>query len=224
MNDLLTWALDLVRSVDPVVRILLAGLAMVCETSVLLGLIVPGDTIVLVVGTAVSSPWEGVLLGSAVVVGSLVGESIGFWLGHVLGPRIRDSRLGRRIGEEHWERAERYLARRGGIAIVLSRFLPVLHSLVPLTVGMSDAFRYRRFIAWTAPACVLWASAYVSVAALAAGTYRELSDRLQHAGYIFVAVIAVFVLVAFAVRKLIARVERRHLAGQDDSAADGVPD
>ena len=63
MNEILTWLLDAVQSVDPLVRTLLAGLAIMLETSVLIGLVVPGDTIVIVAGTAVSSPLEGVVLG-----------------------------------------------------------------------------------------------------------------------------------------------------------------
>jgi membrane protein DedA with SNARE-associated domain len=149
-------------------------------------------------------------LGLAVVVGALIGESIGFALGRFLGPRIRASRLGRRIGEKNWARSERYLRRRGGVAIFLSRFLPVLHSLVPLTVGMSE-YRYRRFLAWTAPACVVWAGLYISVASLAAGTYRELSDTIHFAGYIFVGVIVVFLLLIWIGKKVLERVERRHL-------------
>src|SRR5690606_14605928 len=131
---------------------------------------------------------QGVALGATVVVGALIGESLGFWLGRWAGPYIRASWLGRRIGEEHWARSERYLLRRGGIAIFLSRFLPVLHSLVPLTVGMSG-YAYRRFIAWTLPACVLWASFYVGLAAGAAGSYKELSERIHYAGYVFVGII-----------------------------------
>ena len=191
MNEFLTWLLDAVQSVDPVLRTILAGVAIMLETSVLVGLFVPGDTIVIIAGTAVASPLEGVMLIIAVVIGALVGESIGFWLGRYLGPKIRHSRLGRRIGDENWERSERYLRRRGGPAIFVSRFLPVLHSLVPLTVGMSG-YSYRRFLAWTVPACIIWASLYVSVAALAAGTYRELADRLHFAGYIFVGIIVGF--------------------------------
>src|SRR5918993_469106 len=151
VNELLTWILDAVQSVDPALRTLLAGVAIMLETSVLIGLFV------------------------AVVIGALLGESIGFWLGRYLGPRIRHSRLGRRIGDRNWERSERYLQRRGGVAIFVSRFLPVLHSLVPLTVGMSG-YPYRRFLAWTVPACILWSTLYVTVAALAAGTYRDLAD------------------------------------------------
>ncbi|WP_345802663.1 DedA family protein [Microbacterium sp. AZCO] len=218
MNEFLTWLLDAVQSVDPVVRTLIAGVAVMLETSILVGLVVPGDTIVIVAGTAVASPVEGVILGIAVVIGALIGESVGFWLGRFLGPRIRASRLGQRLGDDKWERSERYLRRRGGPAIFISRFLPVLHSLVPLTVGMSG-YPYRRFLAWTAPACAVWAALYISVSAAAAGTYRELADQLHYAGYIFVAVIVVFLLLVFLAKKVIERVERRHLQDADTPSA-----
>ena len=219
MNEFLTWLLDAVQSVDPVVRTLLAGVAIMLETSVLIGLVVPGDTVVIVAATAVASPLEGVLLGVAVVLGALVGESIGFWLGRFLGPKIQHSWLGRRIGEENWARSERYLLRRGGPAIFISRFLPVLHSLVPLTVGMSG-YPYRRFLAWTVPACVIWATLYISVASVAAGTYRQLADQLHYAGYIFVAIIVVFLLLVFVTKKIIERAERKHLEhGHEPGAA-----
>lgn len=221
MNELLTWLLDAVQSVDPVVRTVLAGVAILLETSVLVGLVVPGDTIVVVAGTAVATPLEGAILVIVVIIGALIGESIGFWLGRFLGPRIRASRLGHRIGDDNWIRAERYLRRRGGPAIFLSRFLPVLHSLVPLTVGMSG-YSYRRFLAWTAPACVVWSVLYVTVAALAAGTYRELADRIHFAGYIFVGIIVAFLVLMLISKKVIERMERKHLV--DDEPAPDAPE
>jgi len=223
VNEFLSWLLDAVQSVSPVARTLLAGLAIMLETSVLVGLVVPGDTIVIVAGTAVASPLEGFFLVVTVILGALAGESIGFWLGRLLGPAIRHSRLGRRIGERNWQRSENYLRRRGGPAIFISRFLPVLHSLVPLTVGMSG-FRYAKFLAWTAPACTLWATLYVTVAALAAGTYRELADQLHWAGYIFVAIIVLFLVLAFVTKKIIERAEQKHLAEEDSGAQPSVED
>ncbi|MGN7798950.1 DedA family protein [Leifsonia sp. 22587] len=210
MNEALTWVLDLVQGVDPVLRTLLAGLGILFETSILVGLIVPGDTIVLVAATGVDGPAEYAALVAAVIVGALCGESIGFALGRWFGPRIRVSALGRRVGVRNFDRAEAYLARRGGIAVFLSRFLPVLHSLIPLTVGMSP-MRYRTFLAWTAPACVLWAFAYVSVGSAAAGSYRELSRELHGAGYVFVAVIAVFLVAVFVVKKVLSAREAKHM-------------
>ena len=221
MNEILTGILDVVQSVDPVVRTLLAGIGILLETSILVGLVVPGDSIVIVAATGVAGPVEFVSLVVAVVIGALAGESIGFALGRHFGPRIRASRLGRWIGEQHWVRAENYLDRRGGIAVFASRFLPVLHSLIPLTVGMST-MPYRRFMRWTVPACVLWALAYVSVGSLAAGSYRELSDQLHSAGYVFVGIIVVFALVVLVVKKVISRVEARHMERRPVQDAPGA--
>ncbi len=161
-----------VQSVDPVCARCSPASAIMLETSILIGLVVPGDTIVLVASTAVDGP------------------------DRVLSPRhrgrrrraerrehrlrarpvLRPPRSGDRgwagaSASSNWLRAENYLDRRGGIAVFISRFLPVLHSLVPLTVGMST-MRYRKFMAWTIPACIIWAFAYVSVGI---GRRRELS-------------------------------------------------
>ena len=81
MNEFFNWILATVHGVDPTLRVFLAGIAMLFETSILLGLIVPGDSVVLVAATAVSGPVEFISLAVAVIVGSLAGESIGFWLG-----------------------------------------------------------------------------------------------------------------------------------------------
>jgi len=215
VNDALNSILDLVESVDPLTRTLLAALGMLLETSVLVGVIVPGDSIVIVSSTAVSGAVEYFGLIVAVIVGALAGESIGFMLGRWFGPRIRRSRLGQRVGERNWVRAENYLDRRGGPAVFISRFLPVLHSLIPLTVGMS-AMSYRKFMAWTVPACIIWAFAYVSVGSAAAGTYRELSDSLHGAAYIFVGIIAGFLLLVVAGKKILERFEARHMVRPGD--------
>ena len=219
MNDALTWILGLVQDVDPILRTLFAGLGMFFETSVFLGVIVPGDSIVIVASTALGGVGEYLALLLAVVLGSLAGESVGFALGHYFGPKIRRSRVGARLGESNWTRAENYLERRGGVAVFLSRFLPVLHSLIPVTVGMSS-MTYRKFMAWTVPACLLWAVAYVSVGWIAAGTYRERAAGLHSAGYLFVAILVGFLLLVLAVKKIVARREARYMKHRGSKVGD----
>ncbi|MGO1770948.1 MAG: DedA family protein [Microbacterium sp.] len=223
LNDALSGILDAVEGVEPWLRILITTIAIALETSVLIGLIVPGDTIVIVSATGVTSVAEGVVLGVFVVAGAIAGESLGFLIGRWAGPHLRSSRVGRWIGEKNWQRAENYLRRRGGIAIFLSRFLPVMHSLVPLTVGMSG-YRYRKFLAWTLPACIVWTSIYIGIAAGAAGTYRELGDQLGRSahwvGFLFVGILLAFFLVVWIVKKLLHRTEERHMEQGHDAAAD----
>lgn len=189
-------------------RYIVAFIGMFCETSLFIGLVVPGDTIVLFTSAANKSLGQWLLLLVAVIAGSLAGESVGYAIGHWFGPRLRAGRLGRRIGEPQWRRADVWLERRGGFAIFLSRFLPVLHALVPVTVGASE-YPYRRFIAWTAPACVLWALIYVTVGTLAGSSYRALSGTLHFASWLLLGALVVFLLVIAFGKRLLHRFERR---------------
>ena len=207
MDVWLTHLLDLLAGLGAW-RYAAAFLGMFFETSLFIGLLVPGDTIVLFTATAGRGFGEWLLLLLAVVAGSLSGESIGYGLGHLFGARIRTSRLGRRIGEAQWDRSERWVERRGGFAIFLSRFLPVLHALVPVTVGASG-FGYRRFITWTLPACLLWAAIYVSVGAAAGSSYRALSGDLHFAAWLMLGGLVVFILVVTLGKRLLHRLERR---------------
>lgn len=218
MNEVLNSILDFVEGVPPVWRILVAGVAVMLETSVLLGLIVPGDTVVLVSSTGVTTALQYSLMVVAVVLGALVGESIGFGLGRIFGPKLRASGLGQRIGDERWQRADRFVKRRGGIAVFISRFLPVFHSVVPLTAGMTP-MPYRTFIAWTTPACIIWAFLYVSIGSGAAQTYRELQDTVSWAGWIFIGIFVLAIAFIAVIKQILHRYSHMDDDGPDVSSA-----
>ena len=202
MNEILDWLLNTVQSVDPTLRNVLAGLAIMLETSLFVGLVMPGDTVVLVASTGVTDLADFFWLLGAVLLGSLIGESIGFGIGRLFGERIRRSRFGQKIGEKNWELADNFIEARGGIAVAISRFLPVLHSLVPVVAGATK-MRYRVFIRWTFAACALWASLYVSVGYLAKESYEQIGGTLKFGAVAFIAIILIFVtLVHFAKKRL----------------------
>ena len=202
MNEILDWLLTAVQSVDPSTRNLLAGLAIMLETSLFVGLIIPGDTVVLVASTGVTDLPDFFFLLGCVLLGSLLGESFGFWIGRLFGERIRYSKLGNRIGEKNWKMADAFIESRGGLAVAISRFLPVLHSLVPVVAGASK-MRYRIFIRWTLGACAVWASAYVGVGYLAQSSYEQIGANLKFGALIFIAIVLVFMtIVHFAKKRL----------------------
>lgn len=202
MNEILDWLLTTVQSVDPATRNILAGLAIMLETSLFVGLVMPGDTVVLVASTGVTELSDFFWLLGCVLLGSLLGESFGFWIGRLFGERIRASKLGQKIGEKNWRMADAFIESRGGLAVAISRFLPVLHSLVPVVSGATK-MRYRVFIRWTFAACAVWASAYVGVGYLAKSSYEQIGSSLKFGGLIFVAIILIFVtIVHFAKKRL----------------------
>jgi membrane protein DedA with SNARE-associated domain len=202
VNEILDWLLTTVQSVDPLTRNLLAGLAIMLETSLFVGLVIPGDTVVLVASTGVTDLSDFFVLLSCVLLGSLLGESFGFWIGRLFGERIRYSKLGNRIGEKNWKMADAFIDSRGGLAVAISRFLPVLHSLVPVVAGASK-MRYRVFIRWTVGACAVWASAYVGVGYLAQASYEQIGANLKYGALVFIAIILIFmIIVHFAKKRL----------------------
>jgi membrane-associated protein len=218
VNQIINWVLTSVDSVAPIPRTLLASLFIMLETSFLVGLIVPGDTVVLLASTGIDGVPEYVFMIVMVMFGSLLGETIGFFVGKYFGPRIRRSWIGRKLGEHRWEAVENYIDRRGGIAVFLSRFLPVLHSLVPLTVG-TTRMSYRVFITWTAVACALWTGAYVTAAALLKNQYFELAKKYDWAGWAIIGVVIALMLTVYLVKKRVEKHEERFM----DAPGDGDP-
>lgn len=213
LGQVIIWALDLIQAVGPVWGTLIAVLGMVLETTLFVGLVVPGDTLVIAAATGVRDPIHFVVLLVAVIAGTLTGQSLGFLLGRYAGPAIQRSRLGRRLGPS-WDRAARLVARRGGIAVFVSRFLPVLHALMPVTVGMSP-MTYRRFMQWSVPAAILWASAYVTAGTVAAESFRALAERMHIAGYVFAAIVIAFALVTIVGKRLISAATEPGRLGDD---------
>jgi membrane-associated protein len=163
MLDLVAGVLDGLAGLHPGVLYLLAGLFTALETSVGVGLLVPGDGVVLLAGTTATTPHRFAALVTVTVLGSLAGESVGYLLGRRYGIRLRAGRQGRRLGEDRWVAAEAFLAGQGGRAVAAARFVAVVHALVPVlagTLGMS----YRRLVGWCALGgrpgrCCMWGSA-----------------------------------------------------------------
>lgn len=214
-----SWLLTAVQTVDPMLRNLIAGLALMLETSLFIGFLVPGDSVVLLAAASVTGPLDLAALVGAILLGSLIGESLGFLIGRLFGEKVRSSRLGRRLGESNWQLADSFIETRGGLAVAISRFLPVLHALVPVTAGMSR-MKYRVFIRWTVLACAIWATTYSLVGYAARGAYEQLAGKLKWGTLIAVSIVVTFVVVMhFAKKRIEKAAEAMAQVGKDAQSA-----
>ncbi len=211
MTELIQQLLDWLAAVPPISLYLLTSLFMVLETSMLVGLIVPGDAVVLLAATTVTTPGRFALLIGAATLGSLLGESIGYLIGRRFGGRIRFSRLGQRLGDHNWARASAFLNGRGARALLGVRFVAVAHALVPVVAG-AVRLPYWRFIRWCAAGATAWSVTYVSVGAAAGTSWRQYGDRLGMASSVLLAALLIAVLLARAIRN-----RRRRQAAADPS-------
>ena len=172
---------------SPWLYLLIAALA-AAESAALVGLVVPGEAALLVGGYAASQGRVSlpVMIG-VVVVAAIVGDSIGYGLGRHFGPRVQTTRVGRWVGDERWTKAERFIDRRGGPAVLLGRWVGLLRALVPGVAGMTR-MPYPRFLVWNVVGAAVWAPAVVVGGYLAGDSFRAVERWLGRASLILLVV------------------------------------
>jgi membrane-associated protein len=132
------------------------------ETGLLVGAILPGDSLLLTAGLlcAVGTGQDRLCLPwvlAAATAGTLLGSQLGYLLGRRAGGRLR-ARTGNRHVAEGFDRTERLLVRAGlRRALVLSRFVPVVRTMTGPTAGALGV-PVRFFVLWQAIGGLLWTS------------------------------------------------------------------
>ena len=137
-----------------------AGLAFL-ETAAFVGLLVPGETVVIVGGVIAGQgeidllPLIGIVWASCVL-----GDSVSFFIGHKLGRGFVLKHGARfKIDERRLEKVEAFFDRRGGMTILIGRFVGLVRALAPFVAG-SSGFPYRRFLPFSVIGCGLWVSLF----------------------------------------------------------------
>ncbi|MGC2458875.1 MAG: bifunctional DedA family/phosphatase PAP2 family protein [Gallionellaceae bacterium] len=160
-------------------------LVVALECQALLGLVMPGESLVLVGGFFA---WQGLLdpavLIFVVSIGAILGDSIGYELGRHLG-REWLLKHGARFGlhQERMDRVDGFFARHGGKAVFGSHFLHLLRALMPFVAG-AHGMRYLKFLLFNALGCIVWASVYVVLGYLAGASWQVAAKWIGRASEI----------------------------------------
>jgi undecaprenyl-diphosphatase len=136
---------------------LIVGAATFLENSVGAGVIVPGETIVILGGVYAGLGELSLPIVAAVaVIGAIVGDNVGYWIGRRYGRGFLE-RHGRKlfVTEERLEATERYYARHGGKTVFLGRFIPVVRSVGFIVAGVSK-MPWKRFLAYDIAGATIW--------------------------------------------------------------------
>lgn len=131
------------------------------ETGLLIGLFLPGDTLLITCGfLAQRGHFDVLILLPLLVVAAIAGDAAGYQIGRRAGPRIftrEDSRLFKR---KHLERAHAFYARHGGKTIFLARFLAFIRTFAPTVAGAAD-MPYRKFALYNIAGGLTWIASMV---------------------------------------------------------------
>src|SRR4051794_7928607 len=131
------------------------GLLVFAEDALFVGFVLPGETAAVLGGVAAKlghAPLWAVLV--TVIAAAIIGDSVGYEIGRTFGPRVlrmpvlenRRSRL---------EDARGFLARRGGSAVFLGRWVAFFRAVMPALAGTAR-MRYPKFLAFNAAGGFVW--------------------------------------------------------------------
>jgi membrane protein DedA with SNARE-associated domain len=206
MSGVLDTAAQLAGPWAYVVLALLAA----AESAVFVGVVVPGETAMLLGGfLAFRGRISLEAMMAAGALGAVVGDSVGYQIGRRFGQPLERSRLGRKVGERRWASAEAYLRAKGGRAVFLGRFVGVLRALIPALAGMSR-MPYRTFLLWNLAGGVIWASGFVLLGYLAGSSWRQVESIVGRASLLLLAVVMLVGLVVLAARWVARHPRRLH--------------
>jgi undecaprenyl-diphosphatase len=171
------------------------------ESSAFVGFVFPGE-IALILGGVLA--YEGRVSLAAVLVagigGAVVGDSVGYLVGRRYGRRLLEGTLGRLINHKHFDRAEHYLAERGGKAVFLGRFTAALRVMIPGLSGMSR-MRYPKFAAFNVAGGLAWGGMCVLLGYLGGSSWRHVEHLASRIGLGVLAVVVLLAVAGFLLRR-----------------------
>jgi membrane protein DedA with SNARE-associated domain len=172
------------------------------ESGLGLGMVLPGETAVVLLAASMGSAWQMVALGVVVTLGASLGDHVGYLLGRRYGDALGETKAVRRLGRHHYDRATDLLRRRGGAAVFMTRLVPVVRTLTPAAAGASG-LEYRRFAPASLAGSALWATAYVGGGSAVAALMSFTNDLLGRASWLVLVLLALSVVPVLLVRAVI---------------------
>jgi len=146
----------------------LVALVIFAETGLFVGFFLPGDSLLFVTGLMIansknptsSDPVNLLYWIALISFAGVIGNSIGYWFGRKTGPVLFEKRDTLLFKRKHIQQAHDFYEKRGGSAIILARFLPIVRTFAPIVAGVVNMDR-KKFFLFNVVGSVLWVMSMV---------------------------------------------------------------
>ena len=127
------------------------------ETGLVVTPFLPGDSLLFAAGALAATGALDVRLLFLLLAGAAVlGNTVNYSIGRFVGPRVfRGETSHRLLNRQYLDRAHAFFEKYGGMAVVLTRFVPIIRTFVPFVAG-AGAMRYPTFALYNVAGGVLW--------------------------------------------------------------------
>jgi len=126
---------------------LLAGIVF-AETGLLVGLFLPGDSLLFTVGVVAGSGQLNIVeICALLTFASVLGDQSGYLLGYRTGPRIFSRPDSLLFKQAYVTRTQAFFARHGGKTLIYAKFVPIIRTFAPFMAGVGR-MSYPRFFSF----------------------------------------------------------------------------
>jgi membrane-associated protein len=170
---LISWFIDLILHLDKhlvdlltqydswIYLILFA--VIFCETGLVVTPFLPGDSLLFAVGALCAIDTSGTLHAPLVfvllAVAAVLGNVLNYQIGRAIGPPAFSGRY-RLLKVEYLHRTEDFFRRHGGMAVALSRFMPIIRTFAPFVAGVGR-MPYARFLSYNLLGGTVWVALFI---------------------------------------------------------------
>src|SRR5215204_4342049 len=131
------------------------------ETGLAVGFFLPGDSLLVVSGLFAAAQKLNVLLVMlAFFLGSVMGDSTGYWTGRVMGKKLFNRETSFSFKPSRVEKAHDFFEKYGVKTVILARFVPIVRTFAPLVIG-ATGMPYAKFLTFSIIGGALWISSMV---------------------------------------------------------------
>jgi membrane-associated protein len=161
-----------------------------CETGFVVTPFLPGDSLLFAVGTFAARGSLDLFTAMGVLTfAAIAGDTVNYWMGHWVGPRVFRREDVRWLNRKHLERTHQFFEKYGAKTIILARFVPIVRTFAPFVAGIG-AMNYSKFLLYNVLGGVLW----VGLLTLAGFFFGNIPVVRRHFTLVILGIIVVSVL------------------------------
>jgi membrane-associated protein len=135
---------------------LLLAAIVFAETGLLVGLFLPGDSLLFTVGVVAGAGGLNIVqICALLAVASILGDQSGYLLGYRTGPAIFSRKDSRLFKQEYVTRTQRFYEKHGGKTLVYAKFVPIVRTFAPFMAGVGR-MQYSRFVGFNVAGGLGW--------------------------------------------------------------------
>ena len=126
------------------------------ESGLFFGFFFPGDSLLFTAGFLASQGFLNIwVLAIGCAIFAILGDSVGYWFGRKIGPKIFTRENSFFFNRKHIDRTKSFYDHYGKKTIILARFVPIVRTFAPILAGVGE-MSYKTFLSYNIIGGLVW--------------------------------------------------------------------